>query len=186
MAPYAVDIIHLPQPVVLRQILRNVGRPAEIACRRNLHHRVPIERRIIVRCLGGARRRHRSEVQMLAGLRAHLRRIYQPIAAHPHLIVRDWKVGDDVAALVVSDHYLGVFGGQLGRLSDDPHAGLRPAARGFDNAGDVIIIDRNLRGGLRARRIRRRPRQPDNAHHGYSRKQNSPYSHLILPVMPDP
>ena len=101
-------------------------RAAEILGRRNFHHRVPVDRRIVVRRGGRARRRHRREIELLAGLGAHLRQVDEAIAAHPDLIVRGRKIGNDVAALVVGDDAPGEAGRQVGGLGDHPDAGFRP------------------------------------------------------------
>ena len=132
-------------------------RAAEILRRRNLHHRVPVDRRIIVRRRRLVRRRHRREIELLAGLAAHLRRIDQPVAAHPDLVVGVRKVGDDVAALVVGDDDLGVAGRQIGGLRDHPDAGLR-SVRAGDHAADVVVVDGD--GGLRPQLAPARPRAP--------------------------
>ena len=127
-----------------RDVLRDVGRAAEILRRRHLHHRVPVDRRIIVRRRRLVRRRHRREIELLAGLRAHLGRIDQPVAAHPDLVVRSRQVGDDVAPLVVGHDHLGELRRQFGRLRDHPHAGFRPARAAHD-AADVVVVDGDRR-----------------------------------------
>lgn len=87
------------------------------------------------------RRRHGCEVELLAGLRAHFRRIHQSVAAHPDLVVHVRRqIGKDIAALVVGDDDLGEFGRQFGGFRDHPNAGLgtRWAAH---HATDVVIVD---------------------------------------------
>ncbi len=64
MTADAVGVVHLPDPVVARDVLRDVGVAAEILGRRNLHHRVPVDRRIVVRRRGRARRGHRRQVEL--------------------------------------------------------------------------------------------------------------------------
>src|SRR5262249_33617541 len=85
-------------------------------------------------------RRIRREIELLAGLAAHLRRVHEPIAAHPDLVVRIRQVRDDVAAAIVGDDDLGILGRQLGRFRDHPDAGLRPIRAGH-YAADVIVVD---------------------------------------------
>ena len=63
MAADAVDVVHLLAPAVARDVLRNVGRAAEVLLRRNLHHHVPVDRRIIVRGRGRVRRGHRRQIE---------------------------------------------------------------------------------------------------------------------------
>src|SRR5207248_1610115 len=49
VAADAADVLHLLQPIDLRALLRNLGMAAEFARRRYLEHRVPINRRVILR-----------------------------------------------------------------------------------------------------------------------------------------
>lgn len=48
----------------------SIGPIAKLFERRNIHHRVPVDRRVVVRCGGGTRRRHGREIQLLAWLDA--------------------------------------------------------------------------------------------------------------------
>src|SRR5262249_60144857 len=52
MAADAVDVRHPHAPEVLRDVLRNVGRTAELRRRRDLEHRVPVDRRVEFRRRG--------------------------------------------------------------------------------------------------------------------------------------
>ena len=157
MAADAVDIVHALQPGVARDVLRNVGVAAEVRRGRDLHHRVPVDRRIIMRGRAFVGRLHGGVVEDVAGLDAHLRRVDEAVAAHPDLIVGDRQIGDDVAALIVGDDAAGEAGRQIGRLGDHPDAGFRPARAG-DDAADVVGIDGDggARCRLRAQRCRRR------------------------------
>ncbi len=76
MAADAVDVTHALAPGLARDVFRDIGRAAEIFLRRNLHHRVPIDRRIILRRRPLVGRRHCREIELLAGLGAHLRRVH--------------------------------------------------------------------------------------------------------------
>src|SRR3954465_5156926 len=42
MTTDTIGIVHLPDPVFPRNVLRNVGAAAEVLGRRNLHHRIPV------------------------------------------------------------------------------------------------------------------------------------------------
>ena len=183
MTTDAIGVVHLPDPVFARDVLRDVGRAAEILGRRKLHHRVPVDRRVVVRGRGRARRSDRRQIELLAGLGAHLRRVDEPIAAHPDLIVCGRQVGDDVAALVVGDDALGVAGRQIGGFRDHPDAGFRPL-RAAHHAADVVGVDRNragrrgrLRLRLRVQRRRHARRQRGDADRGHGRKQNLARAH---------
>jgi hypothetical protein len=59
MAPDAADVLHLLQPVSLRQLFGNVALAAKIAGRRNFHHRIPVDRRVIMRRCRVVRCQHR-------------------------------------------------------------------------------------------------------------------------------
>src|SRR5262249_44176507 len=148
----AVDITHALAPELTRDILRDVGRAAEILLRRHFHHRVPVDRWIILRRRPLVGRRDRREIELLTGFGAHLRRVHQPIAAYPDLVIGGPQVRDHVAALIVGDYDLGILSRQLGRLRDYPYPGLRPARTG-DDAADVglINLNRHLLGGGRTR-----------------------------------
>ena len=116
---------------------------------RDLHHRIPIDARIIRRRRRAVRRLHRFEIEKLARLRFHLGRIDQAIAAHPDVVGAFGQIGKDIAALVVGRDDLDVFGRQIARLGDHPYAGLG-ALRAGDHAADIVGIDAHLRssGGL--------------------------------------
>src|SRR5438552_2600633 len=73
VAADAADILHLLQPVDLRAFLRDLRVAAELARRRNLEHRVPVDRGEILRRFRLVRRRHRLQGQRLAGKRLYLR-----------------------------------------------------------------------------------------------------------------
>src|SRR5206468_9740577 len=65
MAADAVSVVHPVAPDFLCDVLRNVSGAAEILRRRDLHHRVPVDRRIIVCRRPRVRHRHRGEVELL-------------------------------------------------------------------------------------------------------------------------
>jgi hypothetical protein len=141
MAADAVDVAHALAPQIAGDVRGDVGSAAEILLGRHLHHRVPVDGGIVMRRRRLARGRHGREVEELAGLCAHLGRIDEPIAAHPHLIVHIAReVGDDVAPLVVGHDHLGEPGGQLRRLRDYPHTGLGPCGPPH-HATDVVVVD---------------------------------------------
>ena len=145
MAADAIDIVHPLAPDVLRDVLRDIGAAAEILGRRDLQQREPVDRRVIMRRRRLVRRRHRGEIDLLAGLGAQFGRIHQPVTADPDLVVHlRRQVGDHVAALVVGDDDLGEFRRQFGGLRDHPHAGFRPV-RTAHHAADVVVVDGDRR-----------------------------------------
>ena len=163
MTTDAVGVVHALDPSRARDVLWNVGRAAEVLLRRNLHHGVPVDRRIVVRRGPIVRCRNGCVVDGLAGLGVHLRRVDQAVAAHPDLVVGDRQIGDDIAALIVGDDALGVAGRQVGGFGDHPDAGLR-SARARHHPADVVGVDRNRCGLLCARRHRHCSGQRDGGH----------------------
>ena len=146
MAADAAVVLHQVEPVGLLDLVGNVAvLLAELAGVRDLQHRIPVDRRIGFCRLGLVLRRHRTQVQLLAGLAVDLGGIDKSVAAHPHLVFGFRKVGHDVAALIVSDHHLGVAGRKIGGFCNHPHAGLG-AARTGDHAADVVVVNGD-RGG---------------------------------------
>jgi hypothetical protein len=178
MTADAVDVVHPLAPGFLRDVLRDLGGASEIARRRDLHHRVPIDRRIVVRgrsLVGGC---YRGVIDDLAGLRPHPRRIHEPVAAHPHLVICGGEIGDDIAALIVGDDALDIPRRQIGCFRDHPHAGLGPVRAG-DHAADVVIVDRDRRLGTKLRRRSRK--QGGNADRRHGQIQRGLESHGSAP-----
>ncbi len=151
---------------------------------RNVQHREPIDRRIIFRRGGGTGRRHSGKVEKLPRRGLNLRRIRQPIAAHPDIVIGLRKVGHDVAAAIVRDDDLGELGGKIGGLGNHPDAGFRSCAAGHhaakvgrtDGHGGVV--------GLRHGRGRSQSRRCDQARRGSSHSQAFHHlrSHCQMPV----
>ena len=145
MAADAVDIVHLLEPVVLRELRGNSALAAKVAGGRNLHHRVPVDRRVIMCRVRRARRDHRGEIEMHAGLGAHFRRIDQAVAAHPDAVIGIRQIGNEIAALVVGNDDARELGRQFGGLGDHPDAGLRPLRAGH-HAADALGADLDVLG----------------------------------------
>ena len=123
-------------------------RAGEFAPLRHPEHRVPVDRRVVLRRGRGAGRGHRGQVEDLARHRLHLRRVHEPVTAHPDVVVGLRQLGKQVAATVVGDHDLRELRRQVRRLRDHPHSGLRPAGAG-DHAAEVGRPDPDRRvGGL--------------------------------------
>jgi hypothetical protein len=122
-------------------------------------------------------------IELLAGLRAQLGRIHQPVAAHPDAVVRHRQVGDDVAALVVGHNHLGEFRRQVGGLRDHPDAGFGPG-RAAHHAADVVVVDGD-RHLLRIRRRRKQgqeyARQRGETDHGHGGVQDLLEVHVSSP-----
>src|ERR1700728_2761548 len=140
MAADAGLVLQRGQPVDLRDIIRNVALAAELVLTGNLQHREPVDRRIILcrrRIVG---RRHRGQIDVLAEFSVDFGGIDKAVAAHPNLVFSLGQVGHEVTALVVSDDDLGVAGGKIVGLGNNPNAGFRTVRPG-DHAADIIGID---------------------------------------------
>ena len=131
------------QPIGLRQFVGNVALAVELIRGRNLQHREPINRRIILRGGRVVGRRRGGEVQTLARLAVDLGGIDQAIAAHPYFIFGFRQVRQHVAALVVGHHHLGKTGAEVVGFRDHPDAGFG-AVRAFDDAADRFAVDRDI------------------------------------------
>src|SRR5262245_18635363 len=112
----------------------------KLALVRNPEHRVPVNRRIILRRRAFAWRNYSLKVKRFAGSGFDLRRIDQPVTANPDAVIGFREVGYQIAALIVGDNDLDEFGGKVGCLSDDPDAGFGSLGAG-DHAADVIVVD---------------------------------------------
>ena len=119
----------------------------DLARRRQLLHRVPVDRGIDLRRVGRCRRDLGREVHRGARLRGRLGRVREPVAANPDLVVGRRQIGDHEAARIVGDDDLREPRRERVRLGDHPHAGFG-ALRARDDAADVVRVDR---GRLSAR-----------------------------------
>ena len=126
MAADAAVVLHAVEIVGDLDVRRRVLAAEDLGLR-DLHHREPVDRRIILRGLRLVRRRHGGQIELLAGLALHLRRIDEAVAAHPDVVVGFRQIGDDVAALIVGDDDLDVAHRQIAGFRDHPDAGLGPA-----------------------------------------------------------
>ena len=136
----AAVVAHGVEPVLLRDLGRYVARSAEVLGRRNLQHRVPVDRGVVFRGGSLVRRGHRLEIETLTGLSVDLGRINEAVATYPHLVLRLRKVRHDEAAHVVGHHHLGVARGQVAGFRDHPDASLR-TLRAHNHAADVVVVD---------------------------------------------
>ncbi len=148
MATDAAGVLDRAQPGCLVQPRGNVATTAELIGGRNLQHRVPVDRRVVVRRRRFIGRRHRRDAQLLARLRRRLRAVDQAVTARPHRVARRRQVRHDESPLVVGDDALDIADRQIARLRDHPDARLG-AARPGDGAADVVAIDGDGRRLLR-------------------------------------
>ena len=140
MAADAAVVLHRVEPVALGYLGGNCALAAELARLRNLHHRIPIDRRIVLRRGRLVRRHHRLQIEILAGRGFDLRRIDQPVAAHPDVVIGFRQIGQHVTSLIVGDDHSGEPGGKIRGFRDHPDAGFRPLRAG-DHAADIIVVD---------------------------------------------
>jgi hypothetical protein len=73
-----------------------------------------------------AHRRRGGQIEPLAGLGAHLRRVDQTVAAHPDAVIGLRQVRHQIAALIVGHDDAPEPCRQLGGLDDDPDTPSRP------------------------------------------------------------
>jgi hypothetical protein len=142
MAADAAVVLHQIEPIGQMGFRWNIALAAELVGARNFQHRVPVDRRIDLRRRGVVRRRHRGQVQLLAGIAIDLRRVDEAVAAHPDFIMGGRQVGYDIAALVVGNDHLGVTSLQIVGLGDHPDAGFR-TMRPRDHTADGLAVDRH-------------------------------------------
>src|SRR5262245_30791959 len=106
----------------------------------NVKHGKPIDGWIVLRCRRSIGRNHGLQVDERARLGFHLRRIDEPVAAHPDIVRGFWQVGHHVAPARIGDYHLGEPGAQVCRFRDYPDTGFRPPRAG-DYPADVVIVD---------------------------------------------
>ncbi len=123
-----------------------VAGAGEAAQFRDLDHRGPVYRRIVLRGRGEARRRLGGQVEGFARLGGDFRRVDETVAAHPNLVMRFGQVRHDIPSAFVGDRDLGEPRAELGGLRDDPDPSFRPEPAGDDPA-DIVIVNGNRRGG---------------------------------------
>ena len=139
--PDLIVLIQSPCVFTLGEMPFPVGTGArELALLRHLEHREPIARGIVRRRGARVRRGDRREVERLAAGRFRLRRIDEPVAAHPHAVARLGEIGNQVATLIVGHDDAHELRRQIVRLGDHPDARLG-SARAGDDAPDIVLTD---------------------------------------------
>ena len=149
MAADAAVVLHLVQPRLARDPLRDAPFAAEVRDARDVQHREPVDGRVVLRGRGIVGRDRRREVDDLSWRARHLRTIHQPVAARPDRVVRLRQIGEDVTSAVIGDDRLDVARRQITRLGDHPDAGFGPVGARH-HAADVVVVDGDS-GLLRAR-----------------------------------
>ena len=134
MAAHAAVVLHDVEIAVLRDVLGNLRGAAELACVRNVHHRIPIDRRIIFRGVSFAGSDDRAVIDDLARLALDLGGIHKAIAAHPDVVIRLGQIRYQIAPAIIGHHNLRELGGQVGGFGNHPHTGFGAFAAG-DCAG---------------------------------------------------
>ena len=131
----AADAPHVLDP---HQVLvASPGQARNLRRLGHLHHRVPVGGGIHLGRGGRIGSDEHGEIEVATGDGAYLGRVGEPVAAHPHAVVRLGQIGDEVAPLVVGDDDLREAGCEVVGLGDDPHAGFRPKG-GLDDASDLF------------------------------------------------
>src|SRR5262249_8033988 len=93
MTADALAALERADPFDLSDIGGGVALAAALVGGRHFQHGIPVDRRIVLRRDGLARRRHRREIEMLAGLAVDLGGIDEAIAAYPDLELGLGEVG---------------------------------------------------------------------------------------------
>src|SRR5581483_1607999 len=144
VAADAADVLHRADPPLLRHVVRELRSVAHLRGRRDVQHRVPVDRGVALRVLRCRARGRRRDVHELPRLAGRLRAVDEPVSARPHRVARTRQIRNHVAALIVGDNNLDVANWKIVRLGDDPDAGFRSARPG-DDAADVVCFDRDRR-----------------------------------------
>src|SRR5687767_11640804 len=147
MTADAAGILHRADPRVLREPRRDAALAAELIGRRNLEHRVPVDRGVVVRGGRFVWRWRRGDREPLARLGCGLRTIHEAVAADPHGVASGWEIGHDESAAIVRDDGLDVADGKVTRLGDHPDAGFG-AVRPADHTANVVAVYRDIVGRL--------------------------------------
>ena len=105
-----------------------------------VHHRVPVDRRVILCCRGFVRCGHGFQVELLARFTFGFGGVDQTVAAHPDVVFGFRQIGDDITTLIVGDDNADETHRQIVRFGDHPDAGLRAFGAG-DNATDVVAVN---------------------------------------------
>jgi hypothetical protein len=100
------------------------------------HHREPVHRRVVLRRFRRRRGDDRGEIQRASRVPAHLRRVDEPVAAHPDVVARARQIRNQVAPGVVGDDDPRrlVGSSSVSAITHTPASGLRLAAH---EAADV-------------------------------------------------
>jgi hypothetical protein len=108
------------QPVLLGDVGGDAVLAAELVFVRDRQQGIPINRRVVMSRIRLAGRRRGSEIEPLARLRTHLRRVDKPIAAHPEAVIGLRQIRHQIAALVVRDDDAPELRRQVGKCSPSP------------------------------------------------------------------
>ena len=186
--------LHDPEPLGLTG---HVGRhavpvgPGRCACELALVWHAdqgePVAGRVVLRGRARVGRDHRGQVEQLAGSGLHLRRIHQPVAAHPHGVARLRKIGQEIASLIVGDHDPHEPGRQVAGFRDDPDSRLRSVGAAHDSA-DVVVVDADRLGGepLGRQNYGEPDRHDADARDSLRSHVSLPYAHVTAPLTASP
>ena len=101
-----------------------------------MKHRIPVHAWIIFGGRSGTRRRHRSQIEMLARSDLHSLRIDETVSTHPNVVVRLRKFRNNLTPPLIRDDHFGKLGRQFSGFCNDPYAGFRSVHAG-NHAADV-------------------------------------------------
>ena len=126
----------------------------EVARRRRLHQREPVAGGVVVAAARAFGAMVALRFRVLPGVAVHLRRVDEPVATHPHAVVRRRQVREQIPAAIVGDDDLRELRRQIAASPRSPRRRL-PAFGAGDDAADVVGVDGHGRRGRRGRLLRR-------------------------------
>ena len=170
---------------VLRHVLVAV-RAGEVALVRDVQHRKPVDRRVILRGGRRIRRRHGRQIDGLPRRRHDPRRVDESVAAHPDIVIGLGEVRNDVASLIVGDDDFGECRRQPVGLGNHPDAAFGPVFAG-DHPAQIMLADADprLSGLLRAEPRRCGSEQRSGTDHYNPLKELDFPRHRIVPPSDD-
>ena len=143
MAADAPVVLHRADPIHLGQARGDAALAAELIGGGNLQHRVPVDRRIVVRGGGFARRDDRRDGKALSRLCRRFRAVDEAVSARPDLVIRRREIGNDEPATVVRHDAFDVADGQVARFRNDPDTRFRTLGT-HDDAADVVVVNSDI------------------------------------------
>ena len=142
VAADAASVLDDVEIFALLDLSWNIALATELVLAGNFQHRIPVDRRIILRGGGLVGRRYSREVLRPARSGPHLWRVDQPVTAYPDFVIGGRQVGQHIAALIVGHDGLDIPGAEIPGFGDDPDAAFGTVRAG-DGSANIVIVDSN-------------------------------------------